>query len=110
MSDRVRTKARELAEELAASGTLRRYRKARAGLEGRPELLDEIRSMRSVMDRLYHGGEGEDLLDTTELIEEQFAELMNCPEATEYMEAEEELMRLLRDISSTVVSVADIKP
>ena len=82
-----------LIEAIRNSSEYSSYRKSLEALDRFPGLSDKIMELRSKTIELYHEENAGDLMEDSEELGNEFAELEKMPEISEFLEAEEEEWR-----------------
>lgn len=93
---------RECAERLTAavkeSPVYTRYLKSAEELKTIPGAFERVMDLRRQTIGAYHGREGGDLAESSDLLAGRYAELEDVPEVYEFLDAEEELVRMLQEL------------
>ena len=99
----------QLIESIMTSTDYMDYRRSHKALGQFPGVIDQIMELRKQTIELYHTEEEEDILAGTEELGRQYEELQRIPEVNAFLEAEEELVRVLKEVSGKIINSVELQ-
>ncbi len=109
MDKEIQKSAEELIDVIRNSAQYRNYCSCMETLEEYPGLLDRIMELRKKTIEVYHASTSEDLLENSEELGREFKDLEKYPEVNAFLEAEEEMIHILKDLTSRIATSVDIR-
>ena len=91
-----------LIEAIRNSSSYKEYTKCEAELARFPGMPEQIMDLRKQTIELYDSGDEETVKSGTECLGLKYEEIQRIPEVNAFLEAEENLVRILQDISTGV--------
>ncbi len=108
MEQRVKDAEAALLTAVAESAAARQYRESAELLKERPGVLEKILALRSETIDIYAGDQEEELLSGTERIAEAYEELQRIPEVNRFLESEEALVSMLKEIRAALFDAVNL--
>lgn len=108
MNREIRECADQLIEAIRLSEENLHYHRTVEALEKYPGLFERIMELRRRTIELYHETEGSDLIESSEELGQEFAEIERLPEANAFLEAEEELVHVINQLTEEIASAVDL--
>ena len=99
----------KLVKSILESRAYRRFIRAQENLNKRPDLKEQINQYRTDIFKLYEEGADEDLIDTADILEKKFQSMQKIPEVNAYMDAETEIIRMVREIYQRLITETGVE-
>ena len=99
----------KLVKSILESRAYRRFIRAQENLDKRPDLKEQINQYRTDIFKLYEEGADEDLIDTSDILEKKFQSMQKIPEVNAYMDAETEIIRMVREIYQRLITETGVE-
>lgn len=109
MDKRITECTESLIRSIRESGVYEAYHSAAAELDRFPGMFDRIMDLRKRTIAVYHDPDNDDLLESSEDLVDEYEELQKIPEVNAFLEAEEELIRILQTVSESVIDCVDLR-
>ncbi len=108
MEPEVERMARLMSETIRNSRVYRRYERSVEVLKAEPGIFERIMELRNRTIDVYHDPESRDLDANTDVLSPMLEELQKKPEVRSFLEAEEDLIRLLQDVNRDLFFSLDL--
>ena len=105
----IEQKTHELIEIIKESSCYKTYEDSLQKVAKRPELKWRLDEYRARTFRLYNEMTGVDLFEETDRIEREHSELRRIPEVNEFLDAEIELCRILKETEARISMALDVQ-
>ena len=109
MNTRIRESVEALVESIRTSGEYQTYLSCEETLAQYPEILERILELRRKTIEMYSDPENQDLIAVSGQLLNEFGDLDRIPAVNAYLEAEEEMVRILREVSREVTGNVRLK-
>lgn len=109
MNSRIRESVDALVESIRTSDEYQTYLSCEETLAQCPEIFDRIRDLRRKTIEIYSNPENHDLIAASGQLLNEFGDLDRIPDVNAYLEAEEEMVRILREVSRAVTGNVRLK-
>ncbi len=97
-----------LKKTILKSETYRNYLNSTLVLQKSPGLLERIEELRKATIQTYHDPDNQDLAESSDRLLEQYGELERNPAVSAYLEAEDELIRTLRNVQTEIIGDLEV--
>lgn len=109
MESRILDNTQKLIDSILESEDYRAYRRAAEVLGKKDGVLKELMGLREVAINLYEEAEDDDEIMTgMDELDSRYEELQLIPEVNTFLEAEDEIIRVLRVISDRITRAVDL--
>ncbi len=108
MEQVVREAADRLMESIHESEVYRRYQEIAEKLKKEPQVFERILDLRARTIDVYHGSESGDFLERSDELIEDYDELLRHPYVNEFLETEEELVKMLQELHNELFLGVDL--
>ena len=85
------------------------YKHCSEAIDGMPGVFDKIMELRKLTVQLYHSDDEEALQRGTEDLAGRYDELLKIPNVNLFLESEEALLKILRDVSRNVMDAMELR-
>lgn len=107
-SSEIHAETQRMINAIKTAPVYSRYRAAIASLDKYPGVFDRIMELRTETIRLYNDSEATDVMESSERLSRQYEELQKYPEVNEFLEAEEDLVHILKSAMREVAGSLDL--
>lgn len=105
----IEQKTRELIDCIKDSRYYKTYEESLGKITNKPEIRSRVDEYRARTFRLFNDTNGVDLFEETDRIEKEHRELRKIPEVNEFLDAEIELCRLLKEMEARIGAALDVQ-
>lgn len=109
MNIRIRESVEKLIDSIQTSSEYQTYLSCEEALMQYPGMLDRILDLRRKTIETYNDPDKSDLVGVSEQLLAEYEELERIPAVNAYLEAEEEVVRILREVSRAVTGNVRLK-
>ncbi|WP_274940836.1 YlbF family regulator [Chordicoccus furentiruminis] len=94
----------KLVDSIRNSSDYRRYLECEEALEKFPGVFDQVMELRKKTIELYQDPDNGNLMENSDELGKEYERLEKLPEVNAFLEAEEDLVRILNNVSASVVN------
>lgn len=98
----------QLISAIQQSETYRNYVICEAKIKEMPGMAEKIAELRNATIEAYNDAATDDLVESSDRISSQYEELQKIPEVIAFLDAENDLVRVLQKISVKIISSVDM--